>query len=402
MRSVESTKILACGRRWGKTEACAIDILINLWRNKPTRQLLVAPTLDQTRILFNRIHAMISKLIAEGLWDVQGFERPVIKHSKLEMRIGEHTIFARSAKQKHHLRGEEATHIYVDEAAYVSAEVIQEILVPMMATHDGKLVLISTPKGKNFFYEYFTQAEVEEDYFSLQSPSSDNPRVREQFLAQQKKILSPQAFQREYEADFSVTDGQIFNNDALDDCTVAEPDANIGGPIIVGLDWGRYRDASAVVVTKGSDQGASVLYVDRVTNMDWNQQLDWLDGIISRFPGARVICDRTGIGDAATSWLDEKLRGRHSVEPFLISAESKQTLVSTLQKYVESRSVQLPNHPGLRRELENFNAVRSPTGHIRYEAGTGHDDLVIALALSMIHLPHASRMIFTGGNRYLV
>ena len=43
----EKTKVLACGRRWGKTEVCAVGIAEAILRGPPSQHFIVAPTLDE-------------------------------------------------------------------------------------------------------------------------------------------------------------------------------------------------------------------------------------------------------------------------------------------------------------------------------------------------------------------
>jgi hypothetical protein len=60
-------KVLACGRRWGKTDACAAQVVQILFGKTPSRHILVAPTLDQVRILFDRVLKFVDRLTAAGL-----------------------------------------------------------------------------------------------------------------------------------------------------------------------------------------------------------------------------------------------------------------------------------------------------------------------------------------------
>lgn len=64
-------KVLACGRRWGKTDACAAQVVATFFKNQPTKHFLVAPTLEQAKLLFNRVVDLIDKLIDATLvdWD---------------------------------------------------------------------------------------------------------------------------------------------------------------------------------------------------------------------------------------------------------------------------------------------------------------------------------------------
>lgn len=127
-------KVLACGRRWGKTDACAVHIARDLQAQPPARVLLVAPTLDQARILFDRVVGLLLQLLDAGLSRL----KPKVRASPYpSLEYGEHWVSARSGHIARSLRGREATHVVVDEAAFVSGELIHDVLWPMIATTDG-------------------------------------------------------------------------------------------------------------------------------------------------------------------------------------------------------------------------------------------------------------------------
>ena len=120
------TKVLACGRRWGKTDVCAVQILSKLTDDKPRRQLIIAPTKAQAKMIYKRIVSLIKRLLNKDLWFQKFIDIPTFKDSDMEITIGHHTIVARSAGQKHNLRGDEADHISVDEAAFVTRELTSD------------------------------------------------------------------------------------------------------------------------------------------------------------------------------------------------------------------------------------------------------------------------------------
>ena len=93
------TKVLACGRRWGKTDACAVQILSKLTDDKPRRQLIIAPTKAQAKMIYKRIVSLIKRLLNKDLWFQKFIDIPTFRDSDMEITIGHHTICARSAGQ---------------------------------------------------------------------------------------------------------------------------------------------------------------------------------------------------------------------------------------------------------------------------------------------------------------
>lgn len=134
-------KVLACGRRWGKTDACAAQIVSALLRESPAKVLIIAPTLDQARLMFDRVVEMLEALTPPLHFVLQnkGGETGIkIRRSPYpHLRWGRHTVMARSGQLGRSLRGNEATHIVIDEAAFLPEEIITEIAMPMLATTSG-------------------------------------------------------------------------------------------------------------------------------------------------------------------------------------------------------------------------------------------------------------------------
>ena len=139
-------KIAACGRRWGKTEASAYDMAYYFLTEENYSQMIVSPTYDQSKLIFRTLESLLK--------DMKNIE---IKRSPYSyMKLKNNIITARTADNDGTgLRGNKADRIVVDEAAYIKDAVIYEVISPMLADTNGDLVLISTPFGKNHFYDFY-------------------------------------------------------------------------------------------------------------------------------------------------------------------------------------------------------------------------------------------------------
>jgi phage FluMu gp28-like protein len=392
LESEAKFKVLACGRRWGKTDACAASIVQAFGREHPTRHLIIAPTLDQAKLLFDRVETMLYAL---------GLKPNVRKSPHPRLISGEHVLMARSGFLGRALRGNEATHIVVDEAAFVPKEIIEEVAMPMLATTGGHLTLISTPRGTNHFWEYFRMGqEGRHGIWSRRAPTAESPFVSHEFLRIQRDLISERAFRVEYEAEFLDASGRVFKGECIDACLVPRLPSEPRPPFMIGVDWARYSDYTAVAVLSGTKGHALLVELDRFTNMRWQDQIERVAGLIGRFPGAQVVCDATGSGDMAVEMLRARLPG-FAIRSLVFTNEKKAELVRGLEWLIEGGGFAMTPHPDLIRELQHFEATTSEAGNIRYGAVTGyHDDLVIALALAASELRDASRpAIVVGGSR---
>lgn len=245
--------------------------------------------------------------------------------------------------------------------------------------------MASTPNGRNLFWRYFTRGQQgAPGVWSLQSPSSDNPFVRPEFLESERQMTSPTSFSIEYEAKFLQSTGAVFSQESIDKCTVTEP-RHQGTNIVIGIDWAKTRDYSSIAVVSGDNANCSVLFVDRVSDKGWDAQYNWLLPILRQYPTARIFCDKTGLGDSPTDTLSKLVS--QPVVGVQFTSQMKIKMVDQLVRLFETSSISIPPNKILIDELNNYYSQPSIHGGMRMEARTGHDDLVAALMLATYHLP---------------
>ena len=426
-------RVLACGRRWGKTDACAVAILSEMFGKKETRHLILAPTLDQAKLLFDRVRELLECVNvalldsgelhppapssfcrdAKGRWaksvaaqneegelddtsarrhlhppapspsrQGEGEFRIKVSNSPYpKLTFGKHTVVARSGHVGRSLRGNEATHVIVDEAAFVPEALVTEVAMPMLATNNGRLTLISTPNGLNHFWKFFQMGiNGEHGVWSRTAPSSESPHVSKSFLKVQRELISERAYQIEYEADFVDLVGSVFSGEAIEECSSLEP-MEVEGSICGGVDWGRYKDYTAVAVVQGTRQAAQVRELQMFRQHSWPDMVGRAAQIFRRFSNIFVSGDGTGNGDSVTAMLREEL-GK-PVECVVFTNARKQQLIDGLKTLLERRALRFEPNPELIKQLKHFETKVSASGNQIMNARSGyHDDLVIALALA--------------------
>lgn len=384
MLDTHPVKVAACGRRWGKTESLAVETAALALLHPGFRQVVVAPTLDQASILFERTAELLHTFAEQTGAKISLRTTPYPR-----LRINESEITARSGyRQARSLRGRSAHRIVVDEAAYLDAEVIPQVLMPMLADTEGQMVLLSTPFGRNHFWEWFVRGQSGEVCRSFRFPTASNLRISPNFLKMQKQLLTERQFAIEYEAQFVDDVEAVFPQQVIEACVDASlceaKPASV--PTVAGLDWGRYRDFTALVILREERGRLQAVFTGRLPATSWQVQTERLVCSIGEWWVRAVCCDATGIGDPLTESLQTRLsesKMNVHLEPVVFTASAKRTLVESLALAMERRRIAIPPHPDLLRELHAFSASRTASGHIRLQArGSEHDDLVIALALA--------------------
>jgi len=294
----------------------------------------------------------------------------------------------------------EATHVIIDEAAYVAEEVIYEAVMPMLASSGGDMVLISTPRGKNHFWKFYSDGQAGRDgMWSFKAPTHESPRIAKDFLAWQRELISERAYQVEYEAEFVDPVGQIFATEDIEKC-ITSLKIEASRPLIIGVDWARYGDRTAVVIVAGARHEAQILEMNLIQGTSWHIQVEKIKEIIAKWRPDRVVCDSTGVGDAVTENLRLACPGTF-IEPCVFTAPFKRDIIDNLAWMFQRQAITMPRNQEFLRELSHFMATTNSRGHTLLGAKSGyHDDLICATALAAFRLPrHETSLIKIGGVR---
>lgn len=201
-------KIIAAGRRCGKSNL-AIKLLLAKALEAPegSAVVYVAPTLGQARQIC--WDALLEQ--GEGL-----IKTAHVNNMDIILTTGR-KIHIRSGENKDALRGLKLYFAVIDEAAYVPEEVFTKIIRPALADLKGEAVIISTPDGRNHFYEWFKlgQGGSNTEWKSWHLTTKDNPTIPPEEIEEARKTLSSFVFKQEFEANFSNAGQEIFKEEWL-------------------------------------------------------------------------------------------------------------------------------------------------------------------------------------------
>lgn len=397
------TKVASCGRRWGKTEAAAVDAATFAITHPGCTQIIVAPTYDQSRLIFSTVErlALNSRMT-----------RPISKVTRTpypRLTIGSSLIMARTADEDgRNLRGNSADRIIIDEAAYVRDSVVTEVIAPMLADRNGRLVMISTPFGRNHFYRAFLRG-VESARSRAESrgvasytfPSVANPHISREYIEAQRREISPRQFSVEYEAQFiddancvfPMEDIEAATDDRLSSVLRQAQDAQQAGRcndeseyVVAGIDWARYSDYTAVVAMAVGESGCRLIGIDRFNRIGWDAQISRVAEFLRSHRVNAALADSTSIGDPLLEQLRARLWDQSteiSVEGYGFTNASKRELIDYLALKFAHRAIRIPRDEQLIKELQYFEYELTESGNVRLNGHAGvNDDLVIALALA--------------------
>jgi hypothetical protein len=146
-------RIVACGRRWGKSEMCA-HLALERALEKPNESVWwVAPTYDQANDYgFDKVKPLLSP-------DVVSDEPKRTKPPEILLVNGS-TISFRSAEREDSLRGGGGVNfLIIDEAGVAPDRAWTDELRPTLSDTLGELIAIGTPKDRNWFYRWFQRGQ---------------------------------------------------------------------------------------------------------------------------------------------------------------------------------------------------------------------------------------------------
>ena len=249
-------KVVAAGRRCGKSRLSAVTLLIEAL-NCPdgSSVMYVAPTLGQARTI---------------IWDlIHELGRPVIKSShvnNLEITlINGKKILVRGADNPDSLRGVSLVYLVLDECAFIKQDVWEKILRAALSDKKGRALFISTPSGRNWFYDTFKlgQSGEDEEWKSWHFTTADNETIDPKEIEAAKRTLSSFAFKQEYLSSFDNAGADVFKAEWFK--TAEEPQygsyviaIDLAGFEEVGKNAGAAKnrlDESAIAIVKVEDNG---------------------------------------------------------------------------------------------------------------------------------------------------
>jgi len=329
-------------------------------------------------------------MIAEGNIEVSGRAPTRVE---FRTKIGMTRIWFLSADNPDNIRGFGFQGVVIDEAAAIPVSVWHYVLRPTIAQTLGWAVFVSTPKGRNWFYDLYTRGmdPNETDYASFTFPSKASPFFPAKEWDEAKRTLPADVFRQEYEAEFMEDSAGVFRN--VDACTVGSGQLVVGSEVyhrnvVIGCDVAKHTDWT-VLIAMDAETGRCFA-MERFNHLDWPIQKERILAFARKYRG-RIILDATGVGDPI---YDDLKRVYGDIEGFKFTSGSKTALVQRLIVAVEQRKVSWPATSGrsavdsgqwdiLTSEMKRYEYEISPSGGITYNAPSGyHDDCVMALALA--------------------
>lgn len=366
-----NTAVVAMGRRWGKSTMAGAFCTLAAARG--AHVAWIVPTYKNGRPLWRNVERYLAPLEKTGLARLNKSDR--IAEVKGAGQLG---IY--SADNPTSILGEAFHLVVIDEAARIPEEVWTDTIQPTLADFGGKAILISTPKGRNWFWREWARGKSGDPaVMAFQAPSSDNPNPRIKAAAEHARTRVPErTYRQEWLAEFIDDSSDVFRGVRALATAETQEQAIEGHQYVIGADWGQTVDYTVFTVIDSTLQ--SVVYVDRFNEVDYGTARSRLAALWQRFGRCAVVAEQNGIG---LPIIESCWRDGIPVQPFTTTNASKAEAIGALILAFEQRTLHVLPYEPLILELESFEQERMPSGLIRYAAPEGlHDDCVMSLAFA--------------------
>jgi len=356
--------ILNIGRQFGKTMLGINQMLYWAINHKGCNIAWVTPIYKQSKKVFDEMEKVTK---SSGLFE---YNRSDLTISGFNSQI---QFF--SGERPDNIRGNTFDYLIVDEMAFTRPELWSEVLSATVLVKGKKVIFISTPKGKNHFYQLSLQPNYDNRYKYFHYSSYDNPMIDAEDLEERKRSLPKHIFEQEYLAKFIDNASGLFKN--VDLCVIdkAERTQKLFG----GLDIGRADDYTVLTILNKNYQ---MVYVQRWRQQEWSKIIDEVANKIREY-NAEIFVEVNNQGDVFFEMLQNKVY--NNVQPYVTTTATKPIMIEDLAVHFENKDIGILNENWLVDELNAFTYIyNEKTRRVQYGAPQGvHDDGVMSLALAV-------------------
>jgi|TARA_B100001964_G_scaffold240133_1_gene309274 predicted phage terminase large subunit-like protein len=314
-RSDARFKVVAAGRRFGKSRLAGWLLLISALKSKDKDVFYVAPTFQQAKdIMWGMLKELGKDVIAAAH-----------ENTAVLTLINGRKIYLKGSDRPDTLRGVGLSYLVLDEYASMKPAVWEQILRPTLADVKGSALFIGTPAGKNHFYDLYIASMEEDDWEHFSYTSLDNPMLDPNEIENARKNMSSQSFRQEFEASFESFTGGIFKEEWI----LYEDKPRGEGSYYMAVDPAGFEDVASSTGIKNSrlDETAIALvhvspegwFVDEIKHGRWGIRETSLQilRLAQKHQVMAVGIEKGSLKNALIPYLEDQMR-RMGVYPNII------------------------------------------------------------------------------------
>ena len=191
------TIIVSTGRQVGKTTIGIITALKWIFNRKNYQIGFFSPTHRQALSVFNRFKKILKPFEISGMVTFR-----TAPSTYIEFWDGSKIQFFTSDNDN--MRGSTFDSIIIDEACFIKDDIFNGGILPTVSISlgkkKGKMLLLSTPKEKNYFYKLLTNPSKSTSVHKF--TSAEGGLISNELLEQLKNTTPSHIYRNEYQGEF--------------------------------------------------------------------------------------------------------------------------------------------------------------------------------------------------------
>lgn len=374
MASDSRFRVLRAGRRWGKTQLAAHEVIMAAVQNPGAMVWWVANSEKNVRRGYRAVLKQLPRsLVAKDPPSEGANDRIITFHNGA-------TIEFYTAGTPDSLAGEGVDFVVIDEAALITENVWFQLIRPTLADTGGRALIISTPRGRNWFWKLWQRGQKPGGmYDSWHFTSFDNPYIDDEEIEEARETLPDIVFRQEFLAEFVDSAASMFT---IPEEYVLEGLSPYSGHVILGVDLAKKEDFT--VISGCNAETREPCFYDRFNQIRWSEQEQIIVETVRAIEeepnveAVTVVVDSTGVGDVVFDHLEDY--GIDVVPVNFGSGQQKERMVRLLAADLEHGRARIIEE--MRDEFETYEYEITPNGRYKFSAPEGlHDDKVSAKML---------------------
>jgi len=389
--SPQKNKIIVCGRRSGKSQMIAGELIRGAILNIYPTQILIAPQYKQAIIVFDKISELMAKAgVFEDIEKIIQQPQPkIIFKNKNFISFG-------SADNPDSLRGFAYDRVFKDESAFIKKGA-DNAIKPLTYDKGAPVWETTTPWGKGDVWERWQRGMRGDDknIGCFHYNYKDNPYLSKDGVEEIEKDILEYGedsiyVQCEVYGNFVEDRDVYFSKELVESCIEEynlpeepRPRCNyfLGNDIA-----GEGEDESVFMSVLGQDGNVRVSSIDNYLKNKPREVVGMNMQLYDKYKYSKMCLDKTGLGEGPEDWVKEELEklGVISVvEGIRFTTQTKMDMYSNLKKLMNQGKIKFPNHKKLVYQLLDLRREVMSNGNLKiHHSDKGHDDYPDALALA--------------------
>lgn len=289
-------RVIAAGRRWGKTRCAAALCLQAALQHG--RVFWIAPTYKIAEVGWRELKGLAQQ--------VNATIREQDKRITLRQSFG--WIQVRSADDPQSLRGEGLNLVVFDEAAYTKEQAWTEAIRPALADRQGRALFISSPNGKNWFHRLWDYGrQGVPGWQSWQFPTASNPSIPPSEIDAARAEMFSLTFQQEFMAEFVDASGAVLKREWLQ---TGEPAGKPAVVLGVDLALSTKTEADWTAIVAMSQELSGMIYIRDAQRIraPFHQVLQFIQQMAAKWKPAIIAIEQVQYQAAVVQELNRTTR----------------------------------------------------------------------------------------------